>query len=592
VNARKSVLAVLLNLLLLVSIVLTGCAPAATPTATLVPTAAPLPTAAPTLPAPTLPAPSLPDPAAKNSAQALENVAKIIYDALAAGQDLKPYINGVMTAFGVPPLGEADATLAGTRYSQGLPLLFIPQVAEMADAFNDGGFISLDSFIAAANDQGARQKGTTNPLSRDYLDQKFAAYAGKAQYGPGESLPAFVLALGKERANRFPPKNPDPLWGDSLLDPIQLTLLLYSVSYASAGPLSDHMPLTSVAVRQGGSGGPFMGKVQASLKMAGDPQKNVIGGFIEDQIKDKVEGQVQDFIEVPIGKKEAAQVSVCASLLLYGHKLKVTTAPKLIWHNDGTKPWSTRVDVTLTFQDDYWDNYAPIDRWLLENLGNCKLPRRGTVAGKPLEWSVSDGLSAHGNYDVTSAQTDDNGKGFGTWKAVAETTPKSQRTFQNQRDAVGAVIVRAGSLVPGWSGLERIVGVLKDTGNTGDSPLTVMFYVGNGYRVNAALSSAMGWTFISDVVCSLEQPFTIKVKQSSGYDMTFQFTPSSPQAGSINITAAREAGTGTYTVDGTDKEAPVIMMHYKLITVEQATTEWNGIPFVLGPLDTNECSKP
>ena len=73
--------------------------------------------------------PTLPEPAPTNSAQAMQNVAAIIYDALTAGQDLNPYINGVMTAFGVPPLSQADATLAGTRYDQGLPLMFIPQVA-------------------------------------------------------------------------------------------------------------------------------------------------------------------------------------------------------------------------------------------------------------------------------------------------------------------------------------------------------------------------------------------------------------------------------------------------------------------------------
>ena len=87
--------------------------------------------------------PTLPERAPTNSAQAVENVATIIYEALAAGENLNPYINGVMTAFGVTPLGEADVALAGTRYNQGLPLMFIPQVAELADAFNDGGFVSL-----------------------------------------------------------------------------------------------------------------------------------------------------------------------------------------------------------------------------------------------------------------------------------------------------------------------------------------------------------------------------------------------------------------------------------------------------------------
>ncbi len=408
----------------------------------------------------------------RNSAQALETVAKITYDALAAKEDLKPYIDGIMTAFGVPPLGEADASWAGIRYGDGLPLMFIPQVAEMADAFNDGGFVSLDSFIAAANDRGAKQKATNNPLTREYLSQVFAAYTGKVQYGPGQVLPAFVLALGRERARRSPPRNPDALWGDGLLDPLQLTLLLYSVSYAGAGPLPPQLTMTS----QDMSSSSVNDRITAS-RIPGIAGGGPIGAVIADAVQDQVTGEVQDAVGIPLDKKEAAQVSVCASLQLYGHKLKVKATPNLIYHKDGEKPSSTRADATLTFEDDYWDNYAPIDRWMLENLGNCKLPRRGSVGGKPLEWSVSDGLAAHGNYDVKSSQTDDDGHGFATWRTVDETTPKALRTFSNQRDAVGALIVRAGSLVPGWSGLERVVGALKDTGNTGDSPLTVIYYI-------------------------------------------------------------------------------------------------------------------
>jgi len=448
-------------------------APSETPAST--PSAQPTPTPA--------PSPTLPDPAPTNSAQAVENVATIIYDALAAGENLNPYINGVMTAFGVPPLGEADVTLAGTRYNQGLPLMFIPQVAELADAFNDGGFVSLDSFITAANNQGAKQRGTNNPLTREYLTQKFADYAGKAQYEPHQVLPAFVLALGKERAARFPPKNTDSLWGDGLLDPLQLTLLLYSFSYSGDGIVSFQAPLTSGVVHQGMNASFVNGPSRAPLivSVAGKDPKDPIGDFIKDQIQGQVEGAVQGFVEVPLDKAEAAQVSVCASLLLYGHKMKVTTTPNLIYHNDGSKPWSTRVDVALSFQDDYWDNYLPIDRWMLENLGNCKLPRRGPAEGKPLKWSVSDGLSDHGNFSITASQTNDDGKATANWQTVRETTPEDQRTFNNQRDAVGAVIVRAGSLVPGWSGLEYIVGLLKDTGNTGDSPLTVIYYISQGW---------------------------------------------------------------------------------------------------------------
>ena len=503
--------------------------------------------------------PTLPDPAAKNSAQALENVAKITYAALADKQGLKPYITGVMTAFGVPPLGEGDATLAGTRYNQGLPLMFVPQVAELADAFNDGGYLSLDSFITAANNRGAKQSGTNDPLTREYLTQKFTDYAGQSQYETGRALPAFVLALGKQRASRFPPKDPDPLWGDGLLDPLQLTLLLYSVSYSGSGSVSSQVPLPASVVQQARNVS-FINDPSRASWMVSAAGSDPIGDFIKDQIQGQVEGAVQGVIEVPLDKAEAAQVSVCASLLLYGHKMKVTTTPKLIYHNDGSKPWSTRVDVTLTFQDDYWDNYLPIDRWMLENLGNCKLPRRGTVEGKPLEWSVSDGLSDHGNFSIIPSQTDGDGKASANWQTVPETTPKDQRTFSNQRDAVGAVIVRAGSLVPGWSGLERIVGLLKDTGNTGDSPLTVIYYVGSGYKVDGRL----GESHIFGEICSLDKAFTLNWDTAVGLAGTMAFSPSSENGGTFTLEGAysgvTNAGAGSYTVTSSTGKAPTAIV--------------------------------
>src|SRR5688572_17141549 len=196
-EAKRSLTA-LLCAIMLISV---GCSPATeSPSTQAVPAADIIPTSD--------PPPNLPEPAPKNSAQALENVAGTIYDTLAAGQNLNSYIIGVMTAFGVPPLGEADLSLVEERYGQGLPLMFLPQVAELADAYEDGGYISLDAFITAANEQGAKQQGTDEPLTREYLTQKFEEYAGKTQYELGEVLPAFVLALGQQRAAHFPPENP------------------------------------------------------------------------------------------------------------------------------------------------------------------------------------------------------------------------------------------------------------------------------------------------------------------------------------------------------------------------------------------------
>ena len=539
---------------------------------------------------------NLPDRAATNSAQALKNVAKVIYDALADGQNLNSYISGVMTAFDVPPLSEADIALVEERYSEGLPLLFLPQVAEMADAYNDGGYVSLDSFITAANNQGAKQQGTNEPLTREYLTEKFGDYAGKTQYEPGEVLPAFVLALGQERATRFPPENADPLWGDGLLDPLQLTLLLYSISYSGAGRLPAQAPRTANVPSQDVKVSFSQDPVQASLGIAAAASNPIID-WIKDQIQDEITGEVQDFIGVPLGKAEAAQVSVCASLLLYGHKLKVKTTPDIIYHKDGEKPWTTQVQVALTFQDDYWGNYLQIDRWVLQNLAGCDLPHRGPVTGKPLEWSVSDELSEHGNFNLTPSQTNGAGQATATWQTVPETTPKSQRTPPNQQSVGGTVTVRAGSLVPGWSGLERIVGLLKDTGNTGGAALTVIYYTGEAYKA----IGQEGIETYTGLICDPEKPFTLRA-DIAAYDITVNFQPSNANSGffdlsgTINLgnSVTTVTGEGPYTVKRVDGTATQLILTFSKATgynsVSGGGQESGFQMFIdLAPLDTPEC---
>lgn len=535
---------------------------------------------------------NLHDPAVQNSSQALDNVAKMIYDALAARQNLNSYIIGVMAAFDVPPLGEYDIDLVKERYSQGLPLTFLPQVPEMADAFHNDVYVSLDSFITAANNRGATQQGTNEPLTREYLTQKFMDYTGKSQYGPGQVLPAFVLALARERAAHFPLSDPDPLWGDGLLDPLQFTLLLYSFSYSGADRISSEVQTTVSLIPQVQEVSFKKGMDRVAMAGGEDP----IADYIKGKIKDEITGEVGRIVEIPLDKKDAARVSVCASLLLFGHKMEVTNTPKLIYHKDGDeKPSFTTVEVSLTFQDDYWNNYFTIDRWMIETLTNCKLPRRGPVADKPLEWSVSDGLIGHGDFDMPRSQTDHYGDALASWKTVPETTPKSQRTFYNQRDAVGAIIVRAGGLVPDWSTLELIVNYLRDTGGVGNAPLTVIYYVSPGYKVTGQYDE---FTF-SGVICDLEKPFTFKANGPM-WESNFEFTPTNSQSGTFIVRGALTIGGVTTVAEGTYTVSPANDGTYQLTlespsgtyTTEQGHTgdmPGGTAPVTLTPLDTQEC---
>lgn len=533
------------------------------------------------------PDPSLPQAAAPNSAQALENVAKITYEALAAGRDLKPYIEGVMSAFGVSLLNASDAALATERLKKGLPLMFVPQVAEMANAFKDGDLMPLDSFIAAANERGAKQRGTSSPLTREYLTVKFASYTGKTRYEARQVLLAFILALSKERAKQTAVANPDPVWGDGLLDPLQVTLLIYSVSYAGTNHASVPVAGTSRVTALNVVRRPVNGKIPA-LEPGRAPGRDEVVDFIKDQLRDAaVEHGVQDVIEVPMDELSAVQVSVCASILLYGHQLTVTATPKEIYHKDGVKPWTTRIDVELSFQDDYWDNYLSVDRWIVQNLFDCKIPRRGPAEGKSLTWEVTSSLIKHGNFDVTPFQTGDEGKTFATWRTVPETTPESLRTFGSQRDAVGSVIVRAHGLVPGWSGLERSVSMLTDTGGVGSAQLRVIYYEAPYYRADGFYASYDSIP-VTGVVCELDKPFNLQVngQNPSGgkYSGEFAFAPAGTSGGSWKHTASTcepaggkcaivNAG-GTYQVKGVADGKPVIIM--------DPTTETMAIPGLNG----------
>ncbi len=531
-----------------------------------------LPTAAPTLPRTEMafPTPTAPK-APKNSAQAMEQIARRIYDVSFAHEDLEPYLNGVMTAFGIPPLATDDVAQAESRYKRGLPLIFRPQLAQMADAFYNGDLYSLDSFIAAANERGVRQRGTNLPLTHEYLTLKFASYAEKNQYQVGQALPAFVLALGKERARRSPSAKLDPLWGDELLDPLQTMLLIYSVSYAGAKPV----PPTASGTLQPGRTAGFLrlSPLRSPVDVPSLGADNPLLDWIMDQLGGEVTGEIQEQIEIPIDEQDAAQVSLCASLLLYGYKTEVKTEPNQIYHNDGSRPAVTRVSVTVRFQDDYYSQTKPIDRWLIKTLGNCELPVQGLARGVDLDWSVSDGLLKHGSYDYAQPQTDLNGTAWASWRTVPETTPKELRSFYTQRDAVGAAIVRVSGLIPGWGSLEKIVNLLRDTGAVGQSTLTVMYYEIPAYRVNSVFGLYSKVPVMGDI-CALDKPFTLKVdgRNPSGgnYIGTFEFTPQGLSGGSWVHAATScmipsgkcgaESGSSTFRVEGIAEGKPVLKM--------------------------------
>ncbi|HEY6079511.1 MAG TPA: hypothetical protein VIW29_11940 [Polyangiaceae bacterium] len=410
------------------------------------------------------------EPGVTSTYEEVASVAKMIYDAVEAGEDVTPHIAAVLEAFGVPILEPDDADGALARIDAGLPFVTSVVVERMAAAYAEGRFVDVQGFSEGLDEQGV---GLAYPFNLDDGSEYPNEFLGSLIYSftlPGETmpdvpleagyiLPSFVRELGQERARRTNMEGLDPAWGDGKLDPLQFTLLTFTIF---AKPASGTETL---------SGAPQIKLLQA----------DVIAKFVKDQLKgaaeDKVTSEVQSFIEVPLDKKDAAKVSVCGSLILYGHKVTITNTPDLLWHAPQT-PNLTTVEMTLTFEDDYHDNWArAVIAGGVTDLTGCAFPRKGPIEGKAVEWSVSSGLEGHGAYDLTGATTNDLGKSTATWRTVTDDYPEACHVFEKQRDAVGATEAVVSGLLPGWSTVETIVTFLNpNVGTQGNDPLTVLYY--------------------------------------------------------------------------------------------------------------------
>lgn len=404
------------------------------------------------------------------------SIAQFIYDGVDAGEDMTPYIEGVFEAFDLPIIAADDTNAAHARVEAGEPVVTTRLVEHMATAYADRTFIGVEGYFEGLAEQGV---GLAFPFDQSGAEPgEYAGIVGSLIYGywsqvEGDGdvpmdkrlvLPSLVRALGQERARRAGATTyVEPIWGDNRLDPLQFTLLTASVF---------QKPAASERGETRGTRG---------LSSTAQFQTGGVGNFIKDQIKDKIEGDLtsaaQDYLEVPLDKQDAAKVSVCGSLIIYGHKITMSNSPNLVWHAP-LAPNLTTVSLTLTFEDDYYDNWArAVLGSAVTDLTGCKFPRKGPIEGKPIKWSVSSGLEGHGSYDLTGSTTNDLGQAVATWRTKNDPVKQACRVFENQRDAVGATEAMVSGLLSGWSTVEAAVNFLNpNTGGQGNAPLTVLYY--------------------------------------------------------------------------------------------------------------------
>lgn len=462
----------------------------------------------------------------------LRDAAHQLYTARDNREDLRPYVSAITNAYGVSISSASDGPALAAELATGSPLLLPPQIDDLAIAFDDGVLVSLDSFVAEMDLRGATVEATGAPLSADFLGELASSLLAKPELGPDETLLAFVLALGQERATRLG-TGIDPVWGDRALDPIQFVLLLDAVLYSGA----DH-PVSGPASVAPGS------KAQSAGAVAGE-----VGGYLE--------GLAEQQLEIPITTESAAETSLCASLILYGYKTTLTVVPNPIWHHqlDGNVAWTTQVTATMDFQDDYWNNYYGPKKDIIDAAG-CKLPKQGPVDdGLKVEWDASEPLSKHGSFDIAGATTKD-GKAMATFRAVEETTPAKKRLFENQRDAVGAVKIQASGALPGWSTLEWFVTNLKETGTSDTANLTILYYI------DPCLPTALEGG-LAELQCTPTWTGTSKVTQFIGATITGQIA---------FVNGVSADGVVTYSASGT-------------ITYEQPGCTFAPSSYTLSPED-------
>ncbi len=389
-------------------------------------------------------------------AEALADMAADLYETLAAGGDAVPIIRDLFNALGMyqDPAQSEHALFA--LIDEGYPLVLEDQVKAMANGFEQGFFIPLDSLVAQAEELGAYAKNPEGPLSVAHLSNGFAPLLELPELELEEVLPALVLYLGHERA-AWLGGSVDPVWGDNDLDPVQFTLLLYGILMAGEEK-ADNSDLDYLVEALSYQPPQLkFNKWQGTLDPAGNytrsRARNVITGFIS------------DLLGIPLSKADAARAILCASTVLYSYQLELNLDGDAIWYRRPENPevrqyWS---DVIAELHFDF----VPHNNASRMAIGVAclePLPENGPVGGKPVTWSVGGALPEHGSLDIRDNATRSNGTARAIYYANEEKVPLLLRreTLWDIADGYVEVVVR--DLLPQWSAIEAIVRRVRGVG--------------------------------------------------------------------------------------------------------------------------------
>jgi peptidoglycan hydrolase-like protein with peptidoglycan-binding domain len=418
----------------------------------------------------------------------IEDVAKILYDMVEAGQDLQPALSELFDVIGVRTLrAEEDAEEIKADVQALKPVVLDVQLGAINQEFRSGTTFRLASVLDGFGEEGvtAQSPYSSNGTPIDY--SSFTLTIGTVlkqdQVPLGEVLPALVLALGRERARRSAYGITDQVWGDEVLDPLQFTLLLYMFSFVtteqSNPPLGSSPPSISPPSKPGRR---VSGKLYVPGAIGGDLAALAdVPDIALDWAKDKIKSKIAE------EAKKLVKAWTCAQLLL-NYRMTLTASQLMLHRRWLDRPDPPPWESTYKFSASY---IGPTQgelvlQWL--GCGKDKRPPNGKVIEKPVEWSIvdspewKDSISRQGSLEANGEATDQNGEATATFTAFDETTPEPERTIDSQHVAHGIIVARVAPLMEKYHWIEL---VYRSAGMPlpGEKSLDVIYYAKHRYSM-------------------------------------------------------------------------------------------------------------
>ncbi len=379
-----------------------------------------------------------PIPPAKADLSDVHAIARQVYSQVQAGQDLTPLLAGIFAGFGIPVLNEASDRDKGlAMIKAGKPAVFDVQLANMGQGFANGVLINVDSLMKDLSAHGVQALSPAGPVTAAYLKSGLAYLTSKTSYTPDETLPALIIALGQERARLSGQKNPDPVWGDGFLDPLQYMLLAYGVGFTA---------IKSVAQTSAGSLGMAFGGVAlppAFLVLPNDRPLQESPGILEKLLKALDPTNIPGFV-------------ICGLYLMENSQFYLEIDPAAVYHRQmdvsGPPPYQATITGSLFMTSDP----SPSVRDLLSLAGCSMPPNKGPLPGKTIAWTLDDVAQQHGSLTSSDTKTKDDGTVRAVYETVIEQTPQAGRIPAALQQVQGEIQATVLDLVAGHENLEAI----------------------------------------------------------------------------------------------------------------------------------------